>query len=134
MEAQVEADAAAGHQPEDVEQATTPLVVLAYNIPADYTLYNFQDMITARYGDIGQLSIIAPFPWQDRNCCPWKIICKDRESYDKMLTVRHMWLKDETGKDSSVAITFVAGDLDDIPDIPFKEDEQLLMSEHCNVK
>ncbi|CDR95607.1 hypothetical protein, conserved [Babesia bigemina] len=134
MESQTEADVAAAHNPEVVDQVTTPLVLLAYNAPADYTLYNFQDMIAEKVGEVGQLSIIAPFPWQDRTSCPWKIICNDRRGYDAMLAMKHVWLKNESGGDSTSAITFVAGDLDDIPDIPFKEDEQLLMSEHCNAK
>ncbi|GFE55850.1 hypothetical protein BaOVIS_032540 [Babesia ovis] len=116
------------------EQDAQNMVILAYNVPPEYTLYNFEQLMATHLRDTEDVTIIPPFPWQDRADCPWKIIFRDRNEYDYFVNLQEVVVPASGNGRMTVTISFVQGDLDDIPDIPFKEDENLLMSEHCNVK
>ncbi|EDO05421.1 hypothetical protein BBOV_I003390 [Babesia bovis T2Bo] len=117
---------------EEVPEQNELLVALAYNVPQDYTLYQFEQLINEHVVNTKHVKIIPPYPWQDKAVCPWKLVFDYKSDYDTTIQMEELIMHLGGNSRNIATISFIPGDADDIPDIPFKEDENQLMSEHCN--
>lgn len=105
-------------------------LILAYNVPDTYTSRMLEELITKTLPVAKKIQVLSYFPWENRKYFPRKIVCADSGTYDTILAKQDIWVKSEIITQPSQAITFVPGDPLDIPQIPFKSDNALLIQEH----
>ncbi|ORM41085.1 uncharacterized protein BXIN_0318 [Babesia sp. Xinjiang] len=110
------------------------LVILAYNVPVEYQLTNFENLLSAHISDISKVTIIPPFSWQDRVDSAWKIVCQDRNIHESILKLESVLVKLNGIHSTPQSIAFVAGDEYDLPSIPFREDEKSIMLERPRLR
>ncbi|KAK1443086.1 hypothetical protein BgAZ_306040 [Babesia gibsoni] len=138
MEDPTEADAVVESPSEGLpeEEATeeqansSEYVILAYNVPEAYTVSMMEELIAKTLPNVKKPTVMVPPPWEDRSCYPLRITCSNVETYDAILAKQDIWVKSDVMNQASQAITFMAGDMMDIPHVPFKSDAMLLMKEH----
>ncbi|KAK2197452.1 hypothetical protein BdWA1_000452 [Babesia duncani] len=118
---------------ETVKDENKPLFILrVYNVPSHYTVVDMEKLINDRMPNSNIERIILPFPWQERTDCPWKIICGDENTYNKFLSMEHIYLSNDKASRFQPAITFMEGDPLDMAELPTKADESLLLNEYLD--
>lgn len=111
------------------DYARSEFVILAYNVPKNYTVAMFEDLLRTTFPRVKGVAVHPIQPWENPYDYPRKIQCEDRETYELILAKQDIWVKSDSMAQASQAITFVRGDADDIPHIPFKSDEKLLVGD-----
>ncbi|XP_954886.1 uncharacterized protein TA03255 [Theileria annulata] len=114
---------------ENTEDSNDNLIIRAYNVPSEYTISKFHDLIKENCSAAQLESIIPPQPWDDPVDTCWIIICKNSKTYKSLLALEDIWLKADKNDKFSPAVTFLPGQQHDLPHIPSKSDEQLLINQ-----
>ncbi|KAF5153099.1 hypothetical protein TpMuguga_03g02305 [Theileria parva strain Muguga] len=114
---------------EKTENSEDNLIIRAYNVPSEYTISKLQELIKENCSSAQLDRVIPPEPWDDPVDTCWLIICKNSKTYKSLLALEDIWLKVDKNDKLSSAVTFLPGHQFDLPQIPSKSDEQVLLTQ-----